>query len=194
MKIVFACAPLALVAGCVPPTDSNADAASDNLEAMADNLEAMAEAMTAPGGSGKSAESGWTYASEKDKMRGGTNKTATVSATEPIRLGFPYGESTPSLVVRQDAKYGFDIYLSANGQFLCRTYSNDTLSVKFDNGSIREWSCAEPESGSSEIVFINQAKRFLGELKKAKEVTIEAPMYEAGRQQMTFRVEGLKWE
>ncbi|KQN78915.1 hypothetical protein ASE91_13610 [Sphingomonas sp. Leaf62] len=175
---------------------------SDNLEALADNLEATANTLLSDGGGDAPAstaattepESGWVYNSETDKMRGGTNKTATVSATEPINLDFPYGQSTPSLVVRQDAKYGFDIYVSANGQFLCRSYSDDTISVKFDDGPIREWACAEPESGSSEIVFITQGKRFLSQLRKAKEVTIEAPMYEAGRQQMTFRVSGLKWQ
>ena len=73
-------------------------------------------------------------------------------------------------------------------------HNDDTLSIKFDDGPIREWSCAEADGGSSGIVFINNAGAFLAQLKKAKKVIIEAQMYEAGRQQMTFEVTGLKWE
>lgn len=126
-------------------------------------------------------------------MRGAMSKTATVAAVEPINLPWPYGESTPELNLRQDPKYGFDIFITANGQFLCRSYSNDTVSVKFDDGPITNWPCAGADGGSPEIVFINNDSGFLARLKKAQKVTIEAQMYQAGRQQMKFPVTGLKW-
>ena len=135
----------------------------------------------------------WTYDEKKDEMRGAVRKIASVSAVEPITLPFPYGESTPTLNVRKDPKFGFDIYVSANGQFLCRSYDNDTVSVKFDDGPIKNWACADADGGSSDVVFITRGQAFLSELRKAKRVTIEAQMYEAGRQQMTFAVSGLKW-
>jgi hypothetical protein len=178
------------------PEAQNVIDAGDNamaeIEATADNLEAAADA--AMGEQTSSPNSGWQYSRSKDEMRGATGNVATIEAIEPIRLPFPYGESTPMLTLRKDPKYGFDIFVRANGQFLCRSYNNDTVSVKFDGGPIREWSCAEAESGSSEIVFINRESAFLAELKKAKKVTIEANMYEAGRQQMTFNVAGLVWQ
>ncbi|MEP9401514.1 hypothetical protein [Sphingomonas sp. VNH70] len=198
MRVLISVVAAATLSACVPPTagnDAAADAASDNLEMMADNLEAVAAAMeadaTAAGRTGSA--SGWSYSEDVDKMRGGKNKVASVSATEPIHLPFPYGESTPTLNIRRDTKFGFDIYVSANGQFLCRSYDDDSIAVKFDDGPVRDWRCAEADGGSSDIVFVLQAQKFLSEIKKAREVTIEAPMYEAGRQQMTFKVAGLKW-
>ena len=152
------------------PEAQNVINAGDNamaeIAATADNLESAADA--AMGAETSSSKSGWQYNQSKDEMRGATGKVATTDALEPIRLPFPYGESTPSLTLRKDPKYGFDIFLRANGQFLCRSYNNDTVSVKFDGGPIREWSCAEADGGSSELVFINRESAFLAELKKAK--------------------------
>lgn len=200
MQRLLCIAVVAALTACAPPdltNDSAVDAASDALEKEADNVLALANATLAEGDAlataSGNAGSGWTYTESEDKMRGGVTKIARVNAMEPIRLSFPYGESTPTLNVRQDTKWGFDIFLTANGQFLCRTYNDDTISVKFDTGPIREWACADADGGSSDVLFVRESKRFLTEIKKAKEVTIEAPMYEAGRQQMTFRLAGLKW-
>lgn len=170
--------------------ENQADMIADNMEAMANNIDAMTAVDAAPT---TTPTTGWVYEQSDDRMRGAKNRRASVDAVESITLPFPYGESVPTLNIREDAKYGFNIYLRANGQFLCRSYQDDTLSVKFDSRPIREWSCAEADGGGSEIVFINRERAFLAELKKASEVTIEAPMYEAGRQQMTFKVAGLKW-
>ena len=200
MKRYTYLATLALLTACEPQTDSfnesNAEALADNMEAQADNLEAMVDAAM---GNADVADppatlaTAWAYSEETDKMRGAKNRLASVEATEPIRLDFPYGESSPKLNVRQDAKYGFDIFITANGQFLCRSYQNGTLSIKFDSGPVREWPCSEADGGSSEIVFFNSEQKMLSELKRAKTVIVEAPMYNAGRQQMTFNVKGLKW-
>lgn len=183
-----------LIGACSPPTvDENA--AVENLEAIADNYEAMAdltpEQIVAMG---DETATGWVYDERKDEMRGETSKFARLDANSPINLNFPYGSSTPKLTIRQDAKYGFDIFITANGQFLCRSWDNDTLSVKFDDGPIREWSCAESDGGSSDIVFFNNERSLLSEIRKAKRFIVEANMYDAGRQQMTFDVAGLEWE
>jgi hypothetical protein len=202
MKKFTICA-LALAAGaCNQPTpeqsatENNAAMVLAQMEAMAnrsgsaDSIDAMTavDAAATP-----SAALGWVYTEQTDKMRGAKNRRAVVDAIEPINLASPYGTSTPTLNIRQDAKYGFDIFIHANGQFLCRVYNNDTISVKFDSGEIEDWACADSDGGGSEIVFVTDAKSFLSRLKKSKEVTVEAQMYEAGRQQMTFKVAGLEW-
>lgn len=168
------------------PMMSNLDAtALNDLDASIDNL--LAEAPP------EAPQTGWSYSEKKDEMRGNTARFARLSARDQIHLDFPYGASTPELALRQDPKYGFDIYLSANGQFLCRSWDDDTISVKFDDGPIESWACADAESGSSDIIFITAAERFLAKLRKAKRVVIEADMYQAGRQQMSFDVAGLEW-
>lgn len=201
-KIVLA-ALAVTVAGCEAPTSTKAEnvaaaveAEAAELEASADNLEAAADAAMADADkalSGSSA-SGWSYQEKKDEMRGSTSKWATVDATAPIRLDFPYGESTPTLTVRYMKQYGTDIMISLNGQITCRGYNDDTVSVKFDNGPIKRWSCLHSDDGDSSTAFISPAKPFIAAIKKAKRVTIEAPVYQAGNVQMTFDVAGLKWE
>ena len=190
---------LALLATSCAPAPSNDTAASldnsalvleDPMMAALDNA-ALADATAAP----KAVESGgWTYSETKDEMRGSVARFARIAAKEAISLPFPYGESTPQLTLRRDPKYGFDIFISANGQFLCRSWDDDTISVKFDDGGIEEWACADAESGSSDIVFITGAEAFLAKLKRSKRIIVEADMYEAGRQQMSFDVADLKWE
>lgn len=186
--------------GCEAPSSRNSAMGSsdvDAAEADAENALNAADALLADNSLHSPAEAsdpaGWTYSEKKDEMRGSVSRFARLSATRPISLGFPYGESTPELVIRQDPKYGFDIYITANGQFLCRSYDDDTVSVKFDAGEIEQWACGEAEGGSSDILFIINAESFLAKLRKADRIIVEADMYEAGRQQMPFDVKGLKW-
>ncbi|MCW3835938.1 hypothetical protein ACFQ1E_07795 [Sphingomonas canadensis] len=179
------------LAACVPPAGNDAQqrgtGADNAVEGANEAAAPAAEAEPAP-------QTAWRYAEKKDEMRGSTQRIAQVEATEPIRLPFPYGESAPVLNIRQDPKYGFDIFITANGQFLCRSWDDDTISVKFDGGAIRNWACADADGGSSDIVFIVRARPFLAELKKAKRMIVEAEMYEAGRVQMKFDVAGLDWK
>ncbi|HEX6376993.1 MAG TPA: hypothetical protein VFZ91_14875 [Allosphingosinicella sp.] len=187
------------VAGCEAPPNRNSavpSAEAETTSADADNALSAADALAnnSPGtASAAISRTGWSYSEKKDEMRGNVARFARLSALEPISLDFPYGESTPELVIRQDPKYGFDIYITANGQFLCRSYDNDTISVKFDNGGIEQWACGDAEGGSSDIIFVVNAEGFLAKLRKAKRMIVEADMYQAGRQQMKFEVSGLKW-
>lgn len=188
------------VASCdAPPTRNSALPSSevDAISADAENALNAADALLADNSPALATDAfdqaGWSYSEKRDEMRGSVARFARLSALEPINLDFPYGESTPELVLRQDPKYGFDIYITANGQFLCRSYDDDTISVKFDDGGIEQWACGDAEGGSSDIIFVISAERFLAKLRKAKRLIVEADMYQAGRQQMKFEVAGLKW-
>ncbi len=176
-----------------PTTSNDVDAASADAENTLAAVDALLSDNSLDSASDAISAAGWTYSEKEDEMRGSVSRFARLGASEPISLDFPYGESTPELVIRQDPKYGFDIYITANGQFLCRSYDNDTVSVKFDDGEIEQWACGDAESGSSDILFIINAESFLAKLRKAKRIIVEADMYQAGRQQMAFDVKSLKW-
>lgn len=92
--------------------------------------------------------------------------TARRTRVDSARL--PHGESPTELV--RDPKYGFDIYITANGQFLCRSYHDDTASVKYE--PIKEGARGDAESGSSDIIFITRADAVWAKLKKAKKVIV----------------------
>lgn len=127
-------------------------------------------------------------------MRGSTSRWATVEATKEITLDWPYGASTPKLTVRYMKQHGTDVMISINGQITCNSFRNDNVAVKFDDGPIERWTCNGSADGTSDTAFLSPAKRFISKLKGAKKVTIEAPVYQAGNVQMTFPVDGLKWD
>jgi hypothetical protein len=140
-------------------------------------------------------QSEWSYSTEKDEMRGAESRFAQAEATNTIDLDFPYGEQRGRILVRQSAKFGFDILVGVpSGQIMCNSYSNSHVSVKFDDGPIRRYSCADASDGSNSMVFIQDAKSFLANLKKSKRVVVEAEFFQNGLQQMTFNTANLKWE
>lgn len=126
-------------------------------------------------------------------MRGTTSYFARVSSENVLRLGFPYDSDNARLTLRRRPSDGLSVMLSAPGQFLCNSWDDDTVAVKFDDGPIQHFTCAEPEDATTGLLFINSEGRFIERLKKAKRLIIEAQMFQAGPQQMTFNVEGLAW-
>lgn len=137
----------------------------------------------------------WTYQTQKDAMRGNEDKYATIDASAPIKLDFPYGEQTGQIVVRQSPKFGFDIMVGVpSGQVMCNSFQDTYISVKFDEGPVQRYSCTDAADGSNNMVFVQGAKGFLAKLRKSKRTVIEADFYQNGRQQMTFNSSNLKWE
>lgn len=184
------------LAACGPRANSsntstdmtNAEVLADNLEAVAGNLAAGATAAA------KDSDGGWTYDERQDEMRGATGRAARIESDKTLSLGFPYGETRPVLTVRQDPKFGFDIYITSEGQPQCNDIMDrGEISVKFDSGPVKEWSCARAADGSPGIVFFNSEKALLAKLKASRRMIVEIEYYNAGRQQFGFNVAGLKW-
>ena len=128
-------------------------------------------------------------------MRGDTSYYAQLSGTNTIDLDFPYGEQQGRILIRQSPKFGFDILVGVeSGQIMCSSYRDSYLNVKFDDGPIRKYRCTDASDGSSEMVFVRDARGFLANLKNSKKLIVEAEFYQNGLQQMTFDTAGLEWE
>jgi hypothetical protein len=138
----------------------------------------------------------WTYSDSKDEMRGTTTRYASVDSENKLEFNFPYnGGATATLGLRQTPKSGLDIYVEVTkGQFLCHSFMNTHVSVKFDNGPIQRFSCTDTSDGRSTMIFIRSEGRFLAALRHAKKTVIEAEFYQAGEQQMIFDTAGLNWK
>jgi len=135
----------------------------------------------------------WSYSQDADQMRGTITKYAVLQSSNELSFGFPYHGGNATLHLRHSPKDGMRVLLSVDGQFLCNSFSNTTVSVKFDSGPIRKFGCTDTAEGTTGVVFINSEKRFVDLLKKAQFVTIEADFFQSGPQQMTFNVAGLNW-
>jgi hypothetical protein len=137
----------------------------------------------------------WSYSEDEDKVRGGTTYYARTTSTNSIEQSFPYdSDTTMDLSVRKSPAYGTDVILTiSSGQMMCPSYEGCTGTVRFDDGPAQRVSFNGPADSSSDTIFVVGASQFIAKLKKAKKVTIEKTLYEAGNPQFEFDVHGLKW-
>lgn len=135
----------------------------------------------------------WSYGERPDKLRGAMTAFASLRSTNEASFEFPYqGGSRMSLVLRKSARSGSHVILTiAPGQFVCLLECS--VHVKFDAGKVETLGASGASDGSAQSVFIDAYGRFLGKLKKAKKVTVEADFYQEGPTQFEFDVAGLVW-
>lgn len=138
----------------------------------------------------------WEYGSSTDKMRGSTDKWATIDSDNEVNMDFPYnGGVTAHISVRTRKQDGTQVlFFVDKGQIQCSEYnSNHRLHVKFDDGKIGAYSCSNSSDGSNETAFFEAPSAMLAKLKKSKRVMVEAEMFDNGPRQWTFNTAGLKW-
>lgn len=179
------------IAGRRTPETQNANASADNalVDAAAMNVSSD-QASPAP-----TPPENWTYSTQTDKVRGSQTYYARTVSTNRIHQDPPYdGGTSMSLTVRKHPEWGTDVVLTiTEGQMMCPSYEGCSGMVRFDDGKPQRVSFAGPEDNSSDTVFVIGAKAFIAKLKKARKLTIEKTLYEAGAPQFEFDVAGLKW-
>lgn len=137
----------------------------------------------------------WDYTSRHDQMSDTSVHHACTTSTNQIRLDFPYESQSVVLCVRQHPRWGQDVIvrLTQGGQFICRSYMNCIVRVRFDDHEASGYSANEPDDGSSDVIFISNDARFVSNLRQSDRVIIEAEFYQSGAQQMTFSTRDLEW-
>jgi len=160
-------------------------------EAVADGAPAPVAGDT----SQQAAASKWEYSESRDEMRGTTAKFASITSENVVDLEFPYGEVNGQIWIRRRPEDGLNLAFEVDkGQVLCHSFSDDYVSMKFDDGPIQKFRCTGSSDGSSETAFIIDDQRALTALKRAKRTIVEAEFYQHGRQQFVFETGGLKWQ
>lgn len=145
----------------------------------------------------KKDEKTWDYDTRVDEMNDSKSKFASLTSDNSVEFDFPYqGGSDLTITVRSTKKWGTDVYISiSKGQFICNEYEGtDYVRVRFDDGKPMKFTTNEPSDGSSDMLFLNNSKKFISLAKKAKRILVEAPFYQAGNQVFTFTVDKpLNW-
>jgi hypothetical protein len=181
---------------CIFAPSTRDDGAKDSVTAQ-DGKPASGE-INAADDTNESAEdesSPWSYSQDEDKVRGGTTYYASTTSTNSIDQDFPYdSHTTMSMTVRKSPAYGTDVILTiSSGQMMCPSYEGCSGTVRFDSGPPEHVSFNGPEDNDNETVFVVGSKQFIAKLKKAKKVTVEKTLYQAGNPQFEFDVHGLQW-
>jgi hypothetical protein len=171
------------------PTDQTSSAA------QTPNALATVESDSATSAAPQEVSSKWEYSESRDEMRGTTAKFASITSKNMVDLEFPYGEVNGQLWIRRRPEDGLNLAFEVQkGQVLCHNYSDDYISMKFDDGPVQKFRCTGSSDGSSETAFVVDEQRALTALKRAKRTVVEAEFFQQGRQQFVFETAGLKWQ
>lgn len=141
------------------------------------------------------AMTGWNYSETVDPMTDRKTQFACVTSTNEVQLYPPYRPVKAELCIRQSPRYGLDaiVSLRGDGQIICRSYDGCTAKVRFGQGQQQSFSANGAADGSSNVVFMANASRFLTGLKSADVTRVQLTFYEAGDQVIEFNTKGLEW-
>lgn len=183
LGIICAILTIAFTNSCNNTTKSNANE-TDTVAVVNDTI-----AVDSAGSLDSEVKNGWNYESEIDEMDGSTTKRAIVVSSNVVEFDFPYnGGSTLGICVRNTKKYGTDVMISiSKGQFISNEYNGTNyVTVRFDNNAPIKFTTVEPSDYSSDLLFLQNPKKFIKLAKNAKTIKIEAPFFNEGSYVFTF--------
>ena len=140
----------------------------------------------------------WQVTESIDEMTDTKNVWKSLTSENFAYFDFPYeGGSFLRIDVRYMKKYGTDILLTlSQGQLMSNEYNGTNyVMVRFDDDAPQKYYTNEPSDGSSNCLFLRNAKKFIKRAKTAKSIKIQVPVYQEGNPIFTFKVDvPLTWE
>lgn len=83
------------------------------------------------------------------------------------------------------------------GQIICPISSDCKIQVRFDDGKPMDFPGSPSADHDSTIVFLKDAQRFINAASKAKQILVQANIYQAGSPILEFHsgkpLESLEW-
>jgi len=136
----------------------------------------------------------WRYRIQEDKMTSDTTYIAYVEANEKLNFDFPYnGGSTVTLTIRKKGNETDVILRVSKGQFI-PTVTGGLVRVRFGKDKARKYPTSMSSDYSSDVIFINNEREFVNNLKSHETVIIETEFYQEGLKQVEFDIDGMRWE
>lgn len=137
----------------------------------------------------------WQYSESTDEMDNKKNFFAVITSDNKLNFDFPYdGGSSGYITIRNmDGKNSVAISIE-KGQFMSNFNDSEYIRIKFDDNELEKYSFDEAADGSSDYIFPRQSLKLISKIKKSKNIKIEAPFYNEGRQVLNFTTEGLIWD
>lgn len=136
----------------------------------------------------------WHYRSEEDKITSDTVYHAYVEANEKLYFDFPYkGGSTLTLMLREKNNETDIILRVSKGQFI-PSVTGGFVTVRFGKDKAKKYPTSMSSDYSSDVIFINNEREFVKNLKSHETVVIETEFYQEGLKQIEFNIDGLTWE
>lgn len=134
----------------------------------------------------------WSLQTKQDEMDDSKSYWYSLQSDNYANFDFPYeGDSYLTITVRWMKKYGYDVLLEiTDGQMVGNEYNGTNyVRVRFDGGKVQKFYYNEPNDGSSNLVFLRNAQKFIEKCKNAKDIIIEQEFYQEGVHQFKFHVD-----
>ena len=134
----------------------------------------------------------WSLQTKQDEMDDSKSYWYSLQSDNYANFDFPYeGDSYLTITVRWMKKYGYDVLLEiTDGQMVGNEYNGTNyVRVRFDGGKVHKFYYNEPNDGSSNLVFLRNAQKFIEKCKNAKDIIIEQEFYQEGVHQFKFHVD-----
>ena len=161
--------------------DSYADSDSVSIDPIEDNVEEPVNSVKT-----------WNLKTNQDEMDDSKSYWYSLVSDNYANFDFPYeGNSYLTITVRWMKKYGYDVLLEIDkGQMVGNEYNGTNyVRVRFDSGKVQKYYYNEPNDGSSNLVFLRNAQKFIEKCKSAKDIIIEQEFYQEGVHQFKFHVD-----
>jgi hypothetical protein len=149
------------------------------------------------------AATAWAFHEATDSFSSKQFQYATVTSSNMFQFGFPYQGPQHATLLYEPQLHGsiFEnfVHLTVErGQFIC-SGQYCTVLVKFDDGTLMNWSGHLPSDGSTNELRMQvyddgaggNAECFALKLARAKVITIRAEFYQEATRDLIFNVAGL---
>lgn len=80
----------------------------------------------------------------------------------------------------------------SKGQFTCFDSRGGRVAMKFDSDPVLHYRCSRAADGRADVIFSKPVPQVLRQLQAFEQITVEVQFFQAGRQQLTFRMAGPK--
>jgi len=136
--------------------------------------------------------SGWLKDVSIDKLTDEKFNIYALQSKNSVKFDFPYnqaGGSRLTIAFRKSDK-NLNAYLVIDkGQMLCNP-SECGFDLRISDGKVQNWSGVPPSTHESNIMFINDARRFESVIKQGKPIRIGIEFYHSGIQVFEFDTNG----
>ena len=127
----------------------------------------------------------WVYHSVDEKEAKGTVRTAYIYSRNAIGADLDGSETRARLVLRRHPSWGDDVYLLADGGFVCE--GKCSVPVSIDGAPASKAPAYLPETGEPAI-FVENFKTFVAALPDATKVTMDVVLVTGGAKTLEFEV------
>jgi hypothetical protein len=140
------------------------------------------------------ASAGWTYETQPPDALGRAMRIARTTSREAVELAWPFAgrwhvELRIAEITRGDKSSTIVGFAIPKGQFVSR----QSVACRVDDGQVWSISAHTPDSGSLNLLFLDESGVLMVRLLAGKRLTVEVVFYGDGPRLLTFDLADLDW-